>query len=151
MSTEIKLRFESFTNPDLDEKLGEKREFIRLFCAVKIKGKDGWMDSCDAIVDTGAPMSVIPLDLWTDAETEILTEHEIRGISPRKECAVPALVGNVRVVLLDENSNRSDAVAVTSYLALTNRVPLIVGFRDLLERYDLFFSYVKNDAWIRME
>ncbi len=101
----IKLWFKSIPNPKLEEKLPGIGDFTRLFCSIKFRGSNGWSKTRDAIVDTGAPISVIPLDIWTDIENEILTEHEIQGINPRKECALPALIGKATCILLDEEGN----------------------------------------------
>jgi hypothetical protein len=112
-----------------------------------MKSKNGWSDSINAIVDTGAPFSVIPLDIWTDLETTILTEQEIRGINPRKECTLPALIGKTKCILLDEEGNQSKELEVLCYFALSNLVPLIVGFRDILEKFKVYFDYKDNTAF----
>lgn len=58
MSTNrIKLHFWKFENPDLvDVDIG----IIRLFCEVAFVGEEGYTDSYSAVLDTGAPVSVIP-------------------------------------------------------------------------------------------
>jgi hypothetical protein len=147
MSTKIKFWFEKIRSPDLEEKVPDIGELTRLFCTIKMKSKKGWSDSLNAIVDTGAPFSVIPLDIWTDLDTTILTEQEIRGINPRKECTLPALIGKTKCILLDEEGNQSKELEVLSYFALSNLVPLIVGFRDILEKFKVCFDYKEDIAF----
>ncbi len=149
MSTKINLWFETFPNPALEEKIHNVGDFTRLFRAVKFKASGGWSKTFDAIVDTGAPLSVIPLDMWLDIDPEILAEHEIQGISPRKECTVPALVGNVKCVLIDDEANQSKELKILSYLALTNLVPLIIGFRNILEIFTFHSNYSINEAYLK--
>lgn len=90
MSIKIQLRFEEVGNPKLKKKLPDLdvSEFIRLFCGVRLKAHDEWHKTRRAIVDTGAMISIIPLDMWKTAETEILVDHEVYGINSRKECSI---------------------------------------------------------------
>lgn len=146
----IKLWFENIPNPELEEKLPDVGGFTRLFCSIKFKTPSGWYDTQNAIVDTGAPISVIPLDIWTEIDTEILTEYEIKGINPRKECFLPALIGKVECILLDE-TEQSQELTILAYLALTNLVPMIVGFKYLLEEFKMYLDYEDNNAWLESE
>jgi hypothetical protein len=143
----IKLWFENIPNPELEEKLPDVGGFTRLFCSIKFKTPSGWYDTQNAIVDTGAPISVIPLDIWTEIDTEILTEYEIKGINPRKECSLPALI---ECILLDE-TEQSQELTILAYLALTNLVPMIVGFKYLLEEFKMYLDYEDNNAWLESE
>lgn len=71
----INFWFERIPNPPLEDKIVDVGTLTRLFACVKFKAVHGWSKSRDAIVDTGAPISVIPLDIWSDIETEILAKH----------------------------------------------------------------------------
>jgi hypothetical protein len=146
----IKLWFENVPNPELEGKLPDVGRFTRLFCSIKFKIPSGWYDTQNAIVDTGAPISVIPLDIWIEIDTEIVTEYEIKGINPRKECSLPALIGRVTCILLDE-TEQSQEFTILAYLALTNLVPTIVGFKDLLEEFKVHLDYKGNNAWLENE
>ncbi|NIM13153.1 MAG: hypothetical protein GTO45_13620 [Candidatus Aminicenantes bacterium] len=147
MSTKIKFWFEKIPSPVLEEKIPDIGTLTRLFCTIKMKSGNGWSDSLNAILDTGAPFSVIPLDIWTDLETKIITEHEIRGINPRKECTLPALIGKTKCILLDEEGNQSKELEILCYFALSNLVPIIVGFKDILENFRICFNYKDNTAF----
>lgn len=147
MSTKVNFWFEKIRSPALEEKIPDIGTLTRLFCTVKMKSRSGWGDSLNAIVDTGAPFSVIPLDIWTDLDSEIVTEQEIRGINPRKECTLPALIGKAKCILLDEEGNQSRELEILCYFALSNLVPFIVGFRDILENFKIYFDYKNNIAF----
>ena len=144
----VKLRFEKFLNPKLEEKLPGKGEFVRLFCSVRFKTKDGWDDAVDAIIDTGAPVSLIPFDVWSNAKTELLAEHEVYGINPSKECRIPVKVGKIKGVLVDEEENQSGEIEMLSYLALTTKIPVILGFKDLLTEFKICLDYSENEAFL---
>ncbi len=82
----IKLRFKEFKYPGLENKLEGVGKFIRLFGEIRFKTRnDEWHKRESAIIDTGAPISMMPQDLWESIETEILTDHEAYGINPCKE------------------------------------------------------------------
>jgi hypothetical protein len=132
MSIKIGLWLENFPNPALEIKSPGIGDFTRLFCYIRFKTNTGWSDSMQAIVDTGAPVSLIPLDVWSEAETEILTDFEIGGINPRQECTLPVLVGKIKCMLVDENREQSKELEIPSYFATTNKVPLLIGFKNLL-------------------
>lgn len=147
MSSEIKLRFHTFRELKVEDKIKDRVEMIRLFCDVKFRTRDGWSTSYSAIVDTGAPISVIPFQIWTDSEAQLITDHKIRGVVPKEECTLPVLVGRVNCILVDrENFSKERRLLV--YLALTNEIPLILGFKDLLSAFELSFSY-PDHAWVR--
>lgn len=147
MCSKIKLRFYSFRELELEEKIGDSVAMIRLICEVKFKTKDGWSESYSAIVDTGAPISVIPFQIWTESEAEIMAEHKIRGVVPKEECTLPVLVGRIMCILVDGESF-SEERQLLAYLALTNEIPLILGFKDLLSVFELSFFY-PDQAWVK--
>ena len=51
-------------------------------------------------------MTLIPLDMWNEIDAEILTDYEILGINPKKECSISVLVGKVNAVIVDEKGNK---------------------------------------------
>lgn len=148
MSFKIKIFFEEFQNPELNGKLKSRLDMTRLVCGIRFKGKDVYGETELAIVDTGAPLSVIPLRMWEDALVTKLAEHTIRGIVPKEECSIPVVVGKVKCILLDEE-NVSREFEIIAYLALTNKVPLILGFKDLLEKSNVYFDFSKRAGYIK--
>ncbi|PKP56299.1 MAG: hypothetical protein CVT88_02410 [Candidatus Altiarchaeales archaeon HGW-Altiarchaeales-1] len=148
---QVRLRFEQFKSSGLENKLSESVNFIRLFCSIKFKTPAGWYKTKDAIIDTGAPISLIPLDVWNNSDVKILAEHRAYGINTKEECTIPVKVGKVKCILVDEEGNQSEEMEILSYLALTNTVPIILGFKDLLERFKLCFDFYEKEAWIEQK
>jgi hypothetical protein len=103
----------------------------------------------DAIFDTGAPWCILPRSIWSPLEVQIHTpETSFGGLSRRKVCQVKASTGTVRGRLVDDAGNATQVYAFPAYLAKSDTVPLIVGFADLLEGFDTYFSPRIGVAWI---
>jgi hypothetical protein len=137
----IKLRFETRTL--VDARYGyHPLTVIRLFAGVRFVQSDGTLfDLLEAIVDTGAHTSVLPLSLWQEIAVEIDAEDVFfGGINARPECQIPASLGRVRCFLTDETGQLSPELNVPSFLAKTDRVPLILGFANLLSRFRVCFD-----------
>jgi hypothetical protein len=83
MSTKINLYFRKLTLPQYED-IGIFA--IRLFVDVLFKRNKEYTEPYSAIVDTGAPISLIPLQIWKECQVQKIRESEIRGVVPRKEC-----------------------------------------------------------------
>ena len=144
MSTRIGLTFRRL--PDL-ELLHRGIFHIRLFCTVQFEtpAKEAFIQP--AIVDTGAPLCLIPSDLWARVRTQQFETTQIGGLLARKECAVPARVGILRMTLLDPEGHRQ-RLSVRAFLAESTDVPLILGFQDCLEKASLHMNFPRNAAWL---
>jgi hypothetical protein len=117
-----------------DPKLAEQGiviPIIRIVCPVKFKFSDGFTDFHSAIVDTGAPLSLIPQQIWQHCELRILGKSTLRGVVPKKGCQLPAAIGELDCFIQDENGAVQKATII-SYLPTTDRVPIILGFETLL-------------------
>ncbi|MDI6792055.1 MAG: hypothetical protein QME81_04210 [bacterium] len=140
----ISLHFRKFDNPDLvDLDMG----IIRPFCEVAFVSKEGYTDSYSAILDTGAPVSVIPYQIWSMVEVNEIRDYAIRGVVPKRECSLPVTIGEISCILLDKEQS-TKRIKVKSYLAHSNEVPLIIGFKDLLDRFGLYLDFKKNLAYL---
>jgi len=120
---------------------------IRLFCEVAFVSKEGYTDSYSAILDTGAPVSVIPYQIWSMVEVNEVRDYAIRGVVPKRECSLPVTIGEISCILLDKEQS-TKRIKVKSYLAHSNEVPLIIGFKDLLDRFGLYLDFKKNLAYL---
>lgn len=114
---------------------------------IRFKREEDYGETELGIVDTGAPLSVIPLRMWENASVTKLAEHTIRGIVPKEECSIPVSVGRIKCVLLDEEKV-SKEYEIVAYLALTNKVPLILGFKNLLEKFNVYFDFSNGMGYL---
>ena len=62
-------------------------------------------------------MTLIPLNIWQDIETNIIADHEIKGVNP-KECMIPVKIAKVRVVLFDLNGGNTDEIEIPVDLSM---------------------------------
>lgn len=151
--TRIDAFFVTGVDKELDKKLSAKGHenrgrAIRIYCQIIFKTRSGWSKPLPALIDTGAHTSLIPFDIWSACVTEILVDHYVRGLAPKKECKVDVKVGELTGVLVDKE-NLSEEYKFLSYLAPTNEVPLILGFKELLSQFKLFIDYKNNKAWLK--
>ncbi|NIM16523.1 MAG: hypothetical protein GTO45_31305 [Candidatus Aminicenantes bacterium] len=143
----IRLHFRKFDNPDL---VNLDIAIIRLFCEIAFISDGDYTDSYSAILDTGAPVSVIPYHIWSVLEVNKIKDYAVRGVVPKRECSLPVTIGEVSCILLDQEQS-TDKIKVKSYLAHSSEVPLIIGFKDLLDRFGLYLDYRKNLAYLEIE
>jgi len=142
----IELFFREFLNEEIEKKI-KNYKLIRLMGWVSFKTYTGMGDPQEAIIDTGAPTSVIPFSMWKELPITRITTHKVQGINPKPECAIPIIIGKVKCVLLDEKGNQTKETDIHAYLGLTDEVPLILGFKDLLSEFRVSFNY-PDEAWI---
>jgi len=122
---------------------------IRLLADVRFVRADGHLsESREAIVDTGAHTSVLPLTLWQRFAVEI-DEKDVTlgGINDQPECQIPASLGKARCFLTDETGRLSPELDISCFLAKTDRVPLILGFANLLSQFKICFDYENKEAF----
>lgn len=145
----IKLYFKEFYDLDLIAK-GAKSHIIRLFVDVQFKTRDGWTEPYSAILDTGAHAALIPFKVWGECLVNFTAEHVVRGVVPKEECSLPILIGDISCVLVDRE-RQTEELKISAYLALTDDVPLLIGFWDLLERFKLCMDYRSKEAYLEGE
>jgi hypothetical protein len=115
-----------------------------------LKTKYGWSKPRLAIIDTGAHTSILPLTVWEEADVEIIGGHFVRGLVPREDCVLPVKIGRVHAVILDRLGHQSSELTFRAYLAPTDDVPLIIGFKDLMDRCELQFNSKSLTGYIEI-
>lgn len=118
---------------------------------MRFKTPDDWTEARYAIVDTGAHTSLLPLSLWKELDVRILADHFVRGLVPREECKIDVRVGWVKGRIVDKEGNSTPQVEFRAFLALTDSIPLIVGFKDLLDKLRLEIDPATGRAFIETE
>lgn len=148
ISTKISLFFDEFIDDDFEKKVKGRGSVIRLYANIRFENKKGeYTKPFSAIVDTGAFVSIIPFFIWNECNVKILSKHKMQGLIPKEECSMDVLIGELVGVLVDEK-NHTKKYSSMYYLAYTNDIPLILGFRDLLEKFSLYFDYENKIAFI---
>jgi hypothetical protein len=144
MSTRIGLNFRRV--PDV-ELLHRGIFHIRLLCRVQFQTLTDNLLVRSAIVDTGAPLCLVPSDLWEQVRTQQFEATRIGGLMMQKDCAIPGRVGILSLTLLDP-AGHQERLTVRAFLAQTTEVPLILGFQDCLEKATVHLSFPHDEAWL---
>jgi hypothetical protein len=80
-------------------------------------------------------------------KVEKIKDYAIRGVVPKKECFLPVTIGEVSCILLDKEES-TERIKVKAYLAHSNEVPLIIGFKDLLDSFGIYLNFKENLAYL---
>ena len=144
----MRIRLEIQRTLDLKVSRPSRRLFLyRLTTRIRFRHTSGWSDYHTAIVDTGAPYSLIPLSLWPALQVERLCELPVRGLVPGRHAELDATLAKVSGQLLDA-SHRSRPLSLWAMLADTDQVPLILGWSGCLDRAKLVLDSPRRLAWL---
>ena len=147
MSTKIYLYFKSYPDLELIEQ-NVVLEHTRLFVDVEFLQKDGnWSNVRPALIDTGSPVSLIPLEIWQNSPVNFRGMTRIGGLVRKEQCTLDVKIGDIPLRFLDKE-NITETLTPTAYLATVDKVPLIIGFESLLKAADVHFSFSKNEAYM---
>jgi len=145
----VNLFFETLRSRELEAKV-EGFDIVRLRCYVQFEKRTGEISVHDAIVDTGAFISLIPFSIWKDVEMDRFADHRVGGLIQKPECSIPVIIGKIALRLVDEE-HQTEKIDIHAYLALTDEIPLILGFKDLLASFKVCFDYKDHSAWLEHE
>lgn len=105
-----------------------------------------------AIIDTGAPTSLIPFRVWGQSLVTLGESEVIASVSDRPECDLHVIRGQITLALLDEEGNRLiENWTIRADLCHTSEMPLLLGMKDFLEECRLVMDYPANKAWLELE
>ncbi len=86
----------------------------------------------NAILDTGAPLSLLPKTLFTNLENFRLIPHTVHGIVESEECEIKCLLTRMQIIIKDRNENQSPPVNILIGLSEKENVPYILGMKGIL-------------------
>ncbi|MBI2104277.1 MAG: hypothetical protein HYT90_01675 [Candidatus Omnitrophica bacterium] len=144
----MRITLEVHRTLDLGASRTHHRLFLyRLLTRVRFRQARGWSDYHVAILDTGAPYSLLPLSLWPALRVERLTTLPLRGIVPGHTAELRADLARVSGRLLDAR-RVSPRLILWAMLARTDEVPLILGWAGCLDRARLGLDGRRRSAWL---
>lgn len=118
---------------------------IRLLGRIEFKYGNNWSTPYRIIIDTGSPISVFPSYIQKKCDAYPLHQTTISGIVPDKKCQLPAKLMSLTFRLSDKDKV-TKPIEAKAYIVATDKIPLILGFADILEKYDLIASYSQKKA-----
>ena len=126
---------------------GQVFHTYRCYARLRFREVPGWSDEYFAIVDTGAPFSVIPVSIWRSVMFTDLGSTQLRGIIPKSSASLPARRAAVSAVLADEQGV-SPSLDLGALLVNEMDVPLILGWSGCLDRSKLTLDGLHQQAWL---
>ncbi len=104
-----------------------------------------------AIIDTGAPVSLIPFNVWSWCPVELGKKRIIQSVTDREECNFEVYQGEITIALFDEAGSMilSD-LTIEVDLCATSEMPTLLGVHDFLSRGCLHVDYAGGEAWFEM-
>lgn len=147
MSTKIKLQIYRRSISELAEM---DVQGVRILCAVLFKTDDGYTEAKWAIIDTGSALSIIPQSVWKRCSVQTYKDYEIRGLVPKEECSQWVCFGEITCRLFDEH-HVTGPIVMKADLAYTDDVPIILGFKDLLEEISIYIACKKDVAYLEFD
>jgi len=144
MSTRIALTISQTADPD-----DPLHIVVRVLCQVAFRTTAGYTTARFAIVDTGAPTSVIPHCIWSQCPVLKLGDRVMEGVIAKPECGLPVIEGVIACVLCDD-TNVSEDLVMRAYLAPDNSVPLLRGFGGLLDRAIVHLSVADREGHLEL-
>lgn len=117
----------------------------RCFAHLRFRLPNGWSGDLVAIVDTGAPFSVIPATVWKPLQVTSLFPSALRGIIPNTTAMIPARLATVHAVVTDER-HVSPELELTALLADEPDVPLLLGWSGCFDRATLTIDGAQQRA-----
>lgn len=79
---------------------------------------------------------------------EKVGKYKMFGITKKEECSIPVDIGKITCIIVDDSGNQTKELNIFAFLAQTDKIPLILGFKDLLEKFNFVFNFNKNIAYL---
>ena len=150
MSIKIPLNIDTRVDVEFLE-LGILSKITRIKANICFKKENGFSKEYRAILDTGAPYTILPFSTWQGIKHEFLSHKNfpVSGISPEKTPPIMAKFGKIEIVFLAPNAITT-SIKVKAYLMPDDNIPLIIGFEDIITKIKLFCNYKDNTAYIEI-
>ena len=141
-----RIRLDIFRGPHPPAaQIGYSLNAIRITARVSLKTASGWTPFQHGIVDTGAAVSLFPLELWRSAEHQIIGDIRVGGLAPLDSCRIAAKLARVSCALSD-GTTLIGPFNIHAYLAESDEVPLLLGVSDLIESGTLLIRIGQGEA-----
>lgn len=129
--------------------IGHRVAAIRLVADISIATDTGWTLFEPAVVDTGAPVSVLPPAMWKQARFRTMGRVKIGGLARSEACQLPAILAEVESVLSD-GKRLLGPIQMPAYLVEVENAPRLIGIQGFIERGTLHVDLSKDKAFLRL-
>ena len=122
---------------------------FRLWTRVQFQTRDGWTPVVPALIDTGAPFSVIPKNLWPEvASRPVGFTSELRGLIPMRTAMLKARLAQVTCRVSDVQTT-SPPLNLWVLLA-DGDVPIVLGCAGFLDQLTLSLDGPRHHASLEL-
>lgn len=123
---------------------------FRIWTRAHFKHTTGsWTPVVPALIDTGAPFSVVPSPLWHDLDVQGGFATQLRGLVQRPSAVLKARFAQLTCRLSDL---KSTTPPLTFWALLAEgEVPLVLGCAGVLDRATLLLDARHNRARLELE
>lgn len=105
-------------------------------------------DPMQAIIDTGATISVLPYFIWSKCDVRIIQEESyLSGIIPGPSHMMKTKIGMVSAELLDKVGNHYP-ISFCAHFAPLNKIPIIIGIQDILGKAIIYINIKEENSWL---
>lgn len=126
---------------------GHPAVWHRLTILLRLRFKAVWSNPISAIVDTGAPYSVIPHDLGAHILATPLYRTRMGGLVPQ-EYMYGTMVNAECMATDGENTSRP--FRIRAIMADKIGIPLLLGLHGFLDHNELISRIVDREAWVQV-
>ena len=117
---------------------------FRVWIWAQFQRPDGWTPLFRALIDTGAPFSVLPKSLWDGLQTDAGFSTSLRGLVPLPSAVLKARFAQVTCVVSDSKT-KLPPLKLWALLA-EGEVPLVLGCSGFLDRATLVLEAAHERA-----
>lgn len=118
---------------------------VRLLTHTSFATSSGWTKTRETIIDTGAPVSLIPFSVWSETDYRLLAPNDL-GLTIGGE-HVRVKLAEVNVCLHDDHAI-SPPLTIKAHLLPDDAHPLLLGFEDVLTDLRLVSDYAAQVAYL---
>lgn len=122
-------------------------ESCRILTDVSVRRDTSWTAFRPAIVDTGAPVSLLPRRVWQPADVRPMGRIRVGGLNRRPECMFDVTLAVVVLAIRDQ-SNQIEPIEAHALLADTDDVPTLLGMRGVLTELVLYANVARDEAYV---
>ena len=148
MSTKIRLEFAQ----DIDVELAKANYWlpiIRVLANIRLILIDGSLSRVyKAIVDTGSPITTVPISIWQHARTIGLVKEKFR-LQGLGKGEIGGQISQIQIAFVDQRRT-SRYLEIPAFLASDDQTPLIVGFHKVFSEHKLMCDYKKYNGFIQI-
>ena|SRR5437588_673714 len=129
--------------------VGHPVEAVRFLSQISLASLTGLTAYRRVILDSGAPISLLPSTYWRAAAYVPFGRTQVGGIAARAECRIPATLSEIHCTLSD-GAAVIGPLKMYAYLAETDSAPALLGVSGFIRSGILHIGVDAAEAYLEM-